>query len=166
VLRPEALHFTLVFLGYHPEKDIDEIAEAALVAEQGAPSLTFRPDPVGVPRRGTPRLYALEAESEGAISLQREVSDRLEAAGFYTPEKRPFWPHLTVARIRSEKRGSRRPARVARPPGRLPERLLRPFSGVRVALYRSHLRPGGAEYESIAEVELPKKGRSEVKRDG
>jgi RNA 2',3'-cyclic 3'-phosphodiesterase len=166
VLRPEALHFTLAFLGYHPEREIDAIGEAATREAGGAPSIEFRPDPVGVPRRGKPRLFALEAESEGAISLQAELSDRLQEAGFYEPEKRPYWPHLTVARVRREKRGSKRSASVERLPGRLPERLLRPFACVRLTLYRSHLRPQGAEYESVAEVELPTKGRNEVKRDG
>jgi 2'-5' RNA ligase len=166
VLRAEALHFTLAFLGYHPEREIDAIAEAATAEAGAAPSLQFRPDPVGVPRRGKPRLFALEADSEEAIAVQAEVSDRLQEAGLYKPEKRPYWPHLTVARVRREKRGSQRPATISRPPGRLPERLLRPFSGVRVALYRSHLRPQGAEYESIAEVELPAKGQNEVKPDG
>jgi 2'-5' RNA ligase len=30
-MRPEQLHVTLAFLGYHPEKRIERIAEAALV---------------------------------------------------------------------------------------------------------------------------------------
>jgi RNA 2',3'-cyclic 3'-phosphodiesterase len=166
VLRPEALHFTLAFLGYHAERHIDAIAQLMVAAAGDAPSLRFRPEPVGVPPRGRPRLFALEADSEETVAVQGEVSNRLQEAGFYEPEKRPYWPHLTVARVRRGKRGSQRPAVVTKPPGRLPDRLLRRFSGVRIALYRSHLRPQGAEYESIAEVELPAKGRSEVKRDG
>jgi hypothetical protein len=44
---------------------------------------------------------------------------------------------------------------VETPPGPLPKALLAPFRAVRVSLYRSLLRPSGAEYVSVAHVELP-----------
>jgi len=166
--RPETLHMTLAFLGYHPEKEIDRIAEAATAGlESAAPEARLLPDPVGVPRgRSRPGLFAIEADSPGAIELQAEVESRLVAARLYEPEKRDFWPHLTVARVRSERRppesGGRRrrgrPLRVEAPPGPLPDALLQPFFCVRVALYRSLLRPSGAEYVSMANVELPLPG--------
>jgi RNA 2',3'-cyclic 3'-phosphodiesterase len=167
VLSPEALHMTLVFLGWQRERDIDRIAELAtgeIAAE--APEVRLLPDPVGVPPRGRPRLFAVDAESPGAIELQSEVERKLVDAGFYEPEKRAFWPHLTVARVRSERRprgsgGKRRTGRymhVDEPPGALPEALQEPFRAVRVALYRSILRPQGAEYASLAHVELPVRG--------
>jgi RNA 2',3'-cyclic 3'-phosphodiesterase len=153
-MRPESLHFTLVFLGYHPEKEIDAIASAALVSGAKAPEMTLRAEPIGVPRGKHPRLFALGAESPAAVELQGRVSDSLQAADFYEPEKRPFWPHLTVARIRPEKRGSRRPARVEKPPQPLPGGFEHTFVAVRLSLYRSHLRPQGAEYEPLAQLEL------------
>jgi RNA 2',3'-cyclic 3'-phosphodiesterase len=169
--RPETLHMTLAFLGYQPEKRIDDIAEAALTdLRSPAPEVRLLPEPVPVGRsRSRPGLFAVEAESPGAIALQAEVEERLVAAGFYEPEKRDFWPHMTVARVRSERRpraargegkGRRRakPMRVSSPPGPLPEPLLAPFFCVRVALYRSLLRPSGAEYVSLANVELPTRG--------
>jgi 2'-5' RNA ligase len=155
--RAETLHVTLAFLGYHPEREVERIADAALGFNAAAPLITLRPEPVPVPR-SRPRLYAIDADSDETVALQSEVERRLVDARMYEPEKRDFWPHLTVARVRSEKPppGRRRgkPARIARPPGPLPEVLLEPFCGVRVALYRSHLRPSGAEYESVAQTEL------------
>lgn len=163
-LRPSpaaTLHITLAFLGYHPEQAIERIAEAALGFEPPAPLITLRPDPVPVPRN-RPRLFAIDADSEETATLQSEVERRLVAARLYEPEKRDFWPHLTVARVRTGKPppGRRRgkPARVESSPGPLPERLLEPFRGVRIALYRSHLRPSGAEYEPVAQTELPSPG--------
>jgi 2'-5' RNA ligase len=164
--NPETLHMTLAFLGYHPERDMDRIGAAATGVAAAAPEVRLLPDPVPVPR-GRPRLFAIDAESDGAISLQAEVEAKLGEAGFYEPEQRDFWPHLTVARVRSERRppeargkgGKRRrwsrPMRVHDPPGPLPDALLEPFHAVRVALYRSHLRPTGAEYAPVATVELP-----------
>lgn len=167
--NPATLHMTLAFLGYHPERHIDRIAAAATDLTALAPRVRLLPDPVPVPR-SRPRLFAVDAESEGAIALQAEVEAKLVEAGFYEPEDRDFWPHLTVARVRNERRppeergkgGKRRrwgrPMRVHDPPGPLPDALLEPFSAVRVALYRSHLRPTGAEYAPVASVELPTTG--------
>ena len=164
--NPETLHMTLAFLDYQPEKDIERIAEAATGFEAPAPLVRLLPDPVPVPR-SRPRLYAIDTESDETVALQAEVERRLVDAGYYKPEKRKFWPHLTVARVRSERRppeqrgkgGKRRrwgrPMRVHDPPGPLPDELLEPFHAVRVALYRSHLRPTGAEYAPVATVELP-----------
>jgi 2'-5' RNA ligase len=153
-VRPESLHMTLVFLGYHPEKQIERIAEAALGVDAKAPEMRLEPEPVGVPPGRRPRLFALDAPSEGAVALQAEVERRLVEARFYEPEKRPFWPHLTVARVKRAKRGSQKPALVENQPGALPEQLFHPFSAVRLTLYRSHLRPQGAEYVPLAEKDL------------
>jgi 2'-5' RNA ligase len=167
VLRPsrgETLHMTLAFLAYHPERAIEEIAEAAMGFDAQAPLIRLLRDPVPVPRN-RPRLFAIDSDSDETIALQAEVEERLVEAGFYKPEKRDFWPHLTVARVKQERRkgGGRRrrsgrPMRVERPPGPLPEALLEPFRGVRITLYRSHLRPTGAEYEPMAQLDLPSSG--------
>jgi 2'-5' RNA ligase len=151
-VKPEALHMTLVFIGYRAEKDIERVAEAALV-EAPVPEVRLEPEPVGVPRGKRPRLFAIDAPSGGAVALQGEVEGRLVEAGLYSPEKRPFWPHLTVARVKPEKRGGRKPALVESPPGPLPGTDVR-FRPTRLVLFRSHLRPSGAEYEPIAEREL------------
>jgi len=71
------------------------------------------------------------------------MSDALEAGGWYRPEKRPFWPHITLARV---KRGERRvppPPDEPAPPGD-------PFEAGVLTLYRSTLRPQGALYEPLA----------------
>ena len=81
------------------------------------------------------------------------------AARLYEPEKRPFWPHVTVARVRREERGSKRPAPVSKLPGGLPQGLLQPAVCRRMTLYRSELQPQGAQYTPLAQVELPADGR-------
>jgi len=157
-VAPESLHVTLAFLGYLPEREIEPLA--AIVREVGgpAPKVTLG-DPVQRPERGRPRLFALPAESPGTISLQAALEEKLVAAHLYKPEKRPFWPHVTVARVRREERGSKRPAPVSWPPRELPQGLLQPFVGVRIVLYRSQLQPQGAQYTPLAQVELPAGGR-------
>jgi 2'-5' RNA ligase len=159
---PDALHVTLCFLAYQPEKDIERIASVMRGIERRHVTMRFERDPIAAPP-GRPRLFAVEAPSDDAVALQAELSDRLEAERFYKPEKRPFWSHVTVARVKpsrptaSERRGRRRgrPAHVERPPTALTEELLRPFAAPRLTLYRSHLRPAGAEYVPLAAVDLP-----------
>ncbi len=154
-VKPDALHITLVFLGYQQQKDVRKIAAAAFAVEASAPAVELAPDPIGVPGGKRPRLIALEARSEGTVDLQGQVEERLVAAGFYKPEKRPFWPHLTVARVKPEARGSQKPALVTREPHPLPEQMFRFFRPSRLVLFKSHLRPSGAEHEPMAELELP-----------
>ena len=149
-LRPvatDALHVTLVFLGYRAEKEIPVIARTAFDALAGR-----RPPPLttaGVvplpPRR--PRLFALDLEDPRgeAVALQGAASAALESARFYRPEKRPFWPHVTLARV---KRNRRADLLTADPPPR------RDFDAPTVTLYRSHLRPQGALYEPLERLEL------------
>ena len=91
--------------------------------------------------------------------MQRELEQKLVIERLYRPEKRPFWPHVTVARVKSEGGGARRPAKVERPPGALPKRLLEPALCVRVTLYRSVLQPQGSRYTPLAQVELSRDGR-------
>jgi RNA 2',3'-cyclic 3'-phosphodiesterase len=157
-VAPQSLHITLAFLGWTAEKEIPRLAE--IVAASGGPAPTIElGDPAPRPQRGRPRLFALPAASPGTIDLQAGLQERLVAARLYKPEKRPFWPHVTVARVRREERGSKRPARVARPPKALPKDLSRAFCGVRMTLYRSELQPQGAQYTPLAQVELSEDGR-------
>lgn len=162
-MRSESLHFTLCFLGYVAERAIPRIGEAMREARPARPVvMRLEPAPTPLPK-GRPALYAIGARGDRAIEVQANLSAALETRRLYRPEKRAYWPHLTVARVRSERlapepgrrRGRGRPRRVARPPGGLPEPLLEPFEAVRIALYRSILRPQGAEYSRLDGVDLP-----------
>lgn len=152
-VAPEALHVTLAFLGYRPEREIERVAGLLDGIDRPAPELRFLPEPAARPP-GRPRVFAIEAESEGAVALQAAVSDALSSARLYEPEKRDFWPHVSVARTRRERRGSNKPAKVAVRPRALPSELTRPFFSRRMRLYRSNLRPQGAEYESLSSTDL------------
>lgn len=157
-VRPESLHITVAFLGNRPEQEIEAIA--AVVGESGAPApLVELSGPVARPARGKPRFFALAAHSPGTEAMQVQLSKALAAAHLYKPEKRTFWPHVTLARVRPEGHGSRRPRAVERPPKQLPPGLSEAFYGVRLTLYRSELQPSGARYVPLAQVELPGAGR-------
>jgi RNA 2',3'-cyclic 3'-phosphodiesterase len=153
-VAPESLHVTLAFLGHRPKKEVEEIA--AVVRERTGPAPWVELlDPEARPPRGRARLYALPALSPGTEALQAGVEQGLVEAGFYESEKRPFWPHVTVARVRPEGRGSRRPAVVSEPPGKIPMELSEARICRRMTLYRSELQPTGARYVPLAQVQLP-----------
>ena len=158
VVRPESLHVTLAFLGWVPEKAIGRLGEIVTGLRHAAPTIELG-DPVAKPNLRRARLFALPAASADAIALQAELQGALVANQLYQPEKRAFWPHVTVARVKPAGRGERRPARVKRPPGGLPRKLLSPVRCVRVTLYRSELKPQGARYTPLAQVELSEDGR-------
>jgi 2'-5' RNA ligase len=147
LVAPEALHVTLVFLGYRPEKEIPRIAELvrASVPAGEPPELAatgVKPLP---PRR--PRLFALDLEDDGgrAVAVQAALSDAFAAEKLYVPEKRPFWPHVTLARV---KRSA--PAAPLEPPP--PPSA--PWRADAVTLYRSTLLPQGARYDALERVQF------------
>lgn len=151
-LRPvaaEALHVTTVFLGWQDESAAEAIAQAAFGAGEGLGAPVLSPGEVRPLPPRNPRLFALELADEAgrATELQGAMSKALEAGRWYRPEKRPFWPHLTLARV---KRGARRVGGLAatEPPAGS-------FRAEQVTLYRSTLRPQGALYEPLRRITLP-----------
>lgn len=158
MVRPESLHVTLAFLGYLPEKEVGRLG--AVVGGLGSPAPAIElGDPVARPSSRRASLFALPVGSPGTVALQEELREALVAERLYEPEKRPFWPHVTVARVKSSGREKKRPAMVERPPGALPKELSRRALAVRIRLYRSELNPKGARYTPLAQVELSRGGR-------
>jgi RNA 2',3'-cyclic 3'-phosphodiesterase len=153
----ESLHVTLAFLGDRELAEVERLAEAMEEAADRAVLLELG-GPVGRPGRGRPRLIALPVLHGPVPGLQERLSEILAFEGLYEPEKRPFWPHVTVAKVRAEGRGSRRPMPVEVPPGPSPTARTGWFHGVRISLYRSELQPSGARYVPLAQVQLPGMG--------
>jgi 2'-5' RNA ligase len=142
------LHVTLAFLGWQDESAAESIAAAAGAAVDGLGRPRLTPTEVrGVPER-RPRLFALDLFDEGghAGAIQAAVAEALERERVYEPERRPFWPHVTLARA---KRAERRVEQlVAGAPA------LGAIEPAEVTLYRSTLRPQGALYEPLGRTAL------------
>jgi RNA 2',3'-cyclic 3'-phosphodiesterase len=147
LVDPAALHVTLVFLGWMAEKQIPRVAEVVRgsIPDGGPPVLSARGVKPVPPRR--PRLFALDLDDvEGrAVRLQAAVSDALAREKLYQPEKRPFWPHITLARVK--RRAVAAPLDAPPAPGG-------PWAGAAVTLYRSTLLPQGARYDPLERIPL------------
>ena len=143
-LRPvaaDSLHVTLVFLGWREAEDVRRLAAVAQEATAGKRAPFLVPIGVRAVPAASPRLFALDLEDRAGrcASVQSSLATQLSEAGLYRLEKRPFWPHVTLARV---KRGGRAELSKA-------DRLPAPFVADRVVLFRSILRPQGAVYEPL-----------------
>ncbi len=145
---PDAsLHLTLAFLGYRPREDVATAAAVLDAAAGPAPRLALGAALLLPPRRARV-LCAEVADPDGALAaLQGRVSDGLQVAGLYAPERRAYRGHVTVARLRT---GARSPRSV---PAELASAPLA-FSAEGLTLYRSHLARAGASYEPLHRIAL------------
>jgi 2'-5' RNA ligase len=168
----EALHITLCFLGWQPEREIAAIGAACgIVAAEPEVELAVRQPAWLPPRR--PRVLAVRlADDAGALErIHTALSRALAAGGWYQPEKRAYLAHVTVARVRDRTGGQAGGVRGIAGAGgvrgiagaggvrgiagaELPALPSLTFRGSRVVLYRSRLHRSGARYEGLAEVLL------------
>jgi 2'-5' RNA ligase len=147
-LRPvprASLHVTMAFLGERPDEEVEAIA-AALPAGPARVEMALG-EPAWLPPR-RPRVLAVDLDDpDGACArLQSAVSASLAELGVFTPEKRAFRPHVTVARVR---KGARVDERLPA----LPDPMT--FAAAALTLYRSRLSPKGASYHALARIPLP-----------
>lgn len=136
---------TLAFLGSRPGVEIPEVAQAGLASVAGlAAAVLGVRGVVAVPRR-RPRLVALDLDDTRGLAreLAAKVSSALTTEGLHEPEDRPFWAHLTLARMRG------RPARAGNAGVQLARRPPGSLTFDHVTLYRSFPSPSGARYEPI-----------------
>lgn len=140
VVPPENLHVTLCFLGSRPEGDVPLVARELAAAAAGSGPVRLR----ALRYRETGSVAMIVCEDVGGVgtALAGELASRLERAGVYRPERRPWLPHVTVARFLE------RPRLALQPPA------LGEIGVVRAALYSSSLRPGGALYHALETVAL------------
>lgn len=137
ILAPEALHVTLVFLGWQSDDVVDEIGAAVRAAARPLPQLAVTGAAWLPPRR--PGVLVADLKPSFSLDeMQGELLDGLTA--YHEPETRPFRPHVTVARVPRGKRVGER--EVVAPPTVV-------FHSAGLVLYRSRLGRGGATYEAI-----------------
>jgi RNA 2',3'-cyclic 3'-phosphodiesterase len=144
-VRPQNLHVTLKFIGEAAEPKIAAIRSAlAGVRSEQPVTLDFRG--LGFfPNEKHPRVFWAGIEASPNLNILAADIDRAVEKLGVPLEKRPFSPHLTLARCE---------------PPRLPEKLraaiqenaARDFGSLRTRqfhLIESKLKPTGAEYTTV-----------------
>ena len=99
---PAGVHLTLAFLGELTDAQLAEAEQATAIAAQQVTPFTYRLSRLGI--FGSPRqprvLWVGIDEPSGVLSrLHRILNQELERSGFEI-DKRPFSPHLTLARFK------------------------------------------------------------------
>lgn len=136
-----ALHLTLAFLGSLEAARVVDLERVLRGIVWNRAECRFS-EPLFLPARGRRRVVALELDdSAGTLRrLQAAVSAGLAAEGLYEPEKRPWLPHVTVARFRHPGH-----------PFSLQNVNIDRFGVVRMVLYSSHLERAGAVHTPVAD---------------
>jgi 2'-5' RNA ligase len=134
------LHLTVAFLGAVAERDVARVGAVVREAASGAQ----RPRFVTTGFRATRSvgMVVLRDETGRGTALAEAVQERLEAAGLYTRERRPWLPHVTVTRWKERPVGVRT---------YVPVMEIVPSE---IAVYLSVLRVGGAQYDVLESAAL------------
>ena len=154
---PSGIHLTLKFLGDVDTGQVDDLLSAmewAASAFEGS-TLPLSLSGLGVfPNAREPRVLwaGVEGDLEALGRLQTLVDQELSELGF-ARERRPFRPHLTLARVRDqvsqlERRRIGEAVGLARLAGK------HGWEAQEIHLIRSTLTPNGAIYDSIGVIPL------------
>jgi 2'-5' RNA ligase len=150
-VKAEAIHLTCLFLGEIETDRVGEIGKALREAAGTFPAFETCLGEVGAfPNWRQPRVVwvGLEKGEPEAITLKEQIEAALVRLGF-PAEKRPFHPHITLGRVRSDGR-----------PGALDhaaDRWIIPFEhwmSREAILFRSELTPQGPVYTPLLRVPL------------
>ena len=101
---PNSIHLTLKFLGSIAVDKIGKITRAVEEATEGISPFCLEVKELGVfpnLRRVQVVWVGISGEVDKLGQLQKHIESNLVPLGF-APESRPFTPHLTLARLRSQ----------------------------------------------------------------
>ena len=152
-IREPGMHLTLKFLGEVEEARIPSIQVHMNEAAAASPafSLKFRGTGAFPPQAKTPRVLWIGTEEQPAImSLAERLAAVMEESGFER-EDRPFRPHLTLGRVRHGQGIHDAVAELEKHR----ETVFGEMTVRRITLFRSVLKPTGAEYSVLGESPLP-----------
>lgn len=150
--REEKLHLTLKFFGGVEPERAGALSDALARTAADARPLSLSLEAAGVfPTPARPAVLWLGlSDTAGELArLHARLEDACAAAGF-PRERRPFSPHVTLARVRAATRETRQLAR------RHIELAFAPvaFEVSEIVLMSSRLGPGGSVYTPLSRHEL------------
>ncbi len=155
----ENIHITLKFLGGTEETLVKTIRDS--LSQKLSPYSSFYITISGMgcfPDERRPRIVWVGIRDAGEVGeIQKGIEAEMKNLGF-PPEGRNYSPHLTIGRVRSQKR-------IPEMMGRLGAYRSASFGDMEVravTLMQSELKPSGAEYRPLAEI--PFGGRTDVKQ--
>ena len=152
---PYGVHLTLKFLGNIAIDRTGEITKAIEAAAQGMSPFRLEIKGIGVfpnLRRVQVAWVGISGEVDKLGQLQQRIESNLAHLGF-TPESRPFTPHLTLARLRDQASSDER-QRFGQLIADTRFEAVHPIEVDAINLMRSQLAREGAIYNQISSTEL------------
>ncbi len=151
-VNPEKIHLTLKFFGNIEEGKVEPIVKS--IEELIHATSPFHLMVIGVgafPHLKNPRVIwmGLRDGEEVLTSFQKQLETQLGNIGIQ-PEDRPFHPHLTLGRMRSNKGKEELLKRMEK----YIEERFGDIHVERVILFKSDLRPSGPIYTPLREIKL------------
>lgn len=145
--RPEGFHVTLRFLGPTPEARVPALAEAVRRETAGSAPFSLALGAVGAfPNERRPRVVFVAVEPAAPVVALAAAVERGTVAAGFAPEARSFHPHLTLGRVREQRRRVRLPEGERAAPA--------PFPVESLVLFESRLSPAGSTYTPLAQIAL------------
>ncbi|MFC7050451.1 RNA 2',3'-cyclic phosphodiesterase [Emcibacter nanhaiensis] len=104
-MRPENLHVTLAFLGRQSADDVEQIVAAMAEVSAGHTSFDMEISGLTSVRNSWHKgvIIARVLENESLMTLQRDLVEVLSGRGIEGLDNRKYMPHVTLARLKTEK---------------------------------------------------------------
>lgn len=152
-VKVDNIHLTVIFIGNIREEDLPEIREAVdqIHPKYGPFQLSLKG--LGLfPNARRPRVLwvGLDGDTQRMSDLKGDLQRGLKAFGL-KDEKREFRPHLTIGRFRKPGRGDSSLEDIL---SRYADFRGSPCELDELILFRSELKPGGAEYTRLGSWNL------------
>jgi 2'-5' RNA ligase len=154
---PESIHLTLHFLGDVAASEVEKITNLMPEAVSACPPFSLTLGELGCfPNTRRPRIIwvGVTGQIETLLYLHRALGEKLKAIDF-TPEARPYAPHLTLGRVKDGI-----PPRQLAQLGQALEQAqgqvgqLASLHVAEISLMQSELKPAGAVYTRLASAKL------------
>ena len=158
---PKNIHLTLHFLGDIAPDKVDRAAEALRASVSTQPVFSLELGRLGCfPNIRRPRIIwvGVGGDTTSLATLHGRLGRKLSQSIDFSPETRPYAPHLTIGRV---KKGI--PSRRLNQLGQILEReqskvgLLAPLPVTEISLIQSDLTPTGPIYTQLAQSNLQEK---------
>lgn len=150
----ENLHFTLVFLGNTSDKELEEVIALAKKAGEQYKKFSIALSRIQYgPTQSTPRMiWAKGKASKELVSLQKSLEKAFAASIVlhFTPEKRPYSLHLTLARLNEYELQTMEQDELPV----IDEEVSWKIPADSFEVMESHLKRGGAEYTKLSSIKL------------
>ena len=151
-VNPQSIHLTLKFLGNIETGKIEDILSGIKNSSEGIKPFSVEINSISAfPKPEYPRVVwiGINEKTGTLLTLSQKMEENLSYLGF-EKEERSFKPHLTLGRVKSQKRKEQLLSFIIQSK----DLSLGMFSVTEISLMQSILKPSGAEYSCLGRVGL------------